>query len=199
MKPLLLAAFADVGSRRIARGAQAAAEQCPRDCDGRRVSETPRCIRTCRSLWWMRPKGFGNGLCLPAALCVNRSQPVSVRVRISLLSIGSAQDQAQFDTTALPENMPPWSVPKLAPLTKRGWIGPTPRALAFAGSGHPRNSWPPLAISGPEIVHAEALEDHQPLKPALDGRLEADACLAGGPQLVTTRKRRGASARAVQQ
>lgn len=181
-EPLLLAAFAPtwVARDRAAgvRAAQDAGAQVVVLDDGH---QNPSVARDLTLITVDAQKGFGNGRCLPAGPL---REPVTAGLARAdlVLAIGPQSD-------AFPG---PWGLD--LPLL-RGTLEPLPtgmpwgelRLFAFAGIGHPEKFFATLRGLGADLVHAEALADHQPLELALMQRLLADA-RRHNAQLVTTEK-----------
>lgn len=184
-EPLLMAAFAPtwVARRRSdgCRAAVAAGAQAVLMDDGH---QDPSVAKTLSIVVADAARGFGNGRCIPAGP-LREPAEVGLRRAQALLTIGDRAAQDRF-TTFWPTPGIPRLTGRLEPLeTGMDWQGL--RVLAFAGIGHPGKFFATLKGLGADLVRTVALDDHQPLSPALIARLEADAA-ALGAQLVTTEK-----------
>ena len=185
-EPLLLAAFAPTWVSKDRAGGVKAAEQAGATAivldDGFQNSSVSKSLSI---IVVDAGQGFGNGCCIPAGPL---REPIATGLARAdfLLSIGTPPDQNRFNALWGSNITLPHLTGHLAPL-KMGMDWHGLRVLAFAGIGHPEKFFTTLRGEGATIAATIALDDHQPLTPALMQRLHTQANPLHA-QLVTTEK-----------
>lgn len=185
-EPLLLSAFAPVWvARDRAAGAQAAIADGAEFLLLDDAHQNPALTKDLGLVVVDAVAGFGNRLCIPAG-------PLREGVRAglaradALVLIGAPDERAAFLAREPEVAALPVLEAELHPLaTGMPWEGL--RVLAFAGIGRPEKVFSTLRALGADLVQTVALDDHQPLSPALLQRLEAEARSLNA-RLVTTEK-----------
>ena len=185
-EPLLLSAWAPVWVARDraagVRAAEAAGAGAILLDDG---FQNPAVAKTLSILVIDAATGFGNGRCVPAGPL--REPPAAGLARAdAALVLGPDADRARFLAAWRPRLPAALAEGRIAPLeTGMDWTGT--RVFAFAGIARPDKVWATLRDLGADIAGTRALDDHQPITPALFARLAAEA-RALKAQLVTTEK-----------
>lgn len=127
--------------------------------------------------------GFGNGRVFPAGP-LRELATVGLARSDAVMVIGTDADRQKFLAAEAVEGRA--FLGELEPL-ETGMVWQGTKVLAFAGIGRPAKFFATVKALGADLVHAEALSDHQPLTRPLMARLEAEA-VKHGAQLVTTEK-----------
>jgi tetraacyldisaccharide 4'-kinase len=181
-EPLLLAAFCPVWVARDraagARNAAAAGAGAILLDDG---FQNPALHKDLSLVVVDAEAGFGNGRVFPSGPLREPVETGLARADMVML-IGPPEARNRFKA---PSGLPVVGAELKVLETGMDWAGR--KFLAFAGIGRPAKFFATLRSLGAELIHTEALADHQKLDRRLLERMEAQAFFKGG-QLVTTEK-----------